>query len=59
MNDEISQKIEELRFLKNDTLDCDRQKDLVKEEIKKFNKNISDLNVNIFFSSFQLLIFFI
>lgn len=45
MNDEISQKIEELRFIKNDTLDCDRQKDLVKEEIKKFNKNISDLNV--------------
>lgn len=49
MNDEISQKIEELRYLKNDTLDCERQRDLVKEEIKKTNKNISDLNVrNIF-----------
>jgi hypothetical protein len=45
MNDEISQKNEELRYIKNDTLDCDRQRDLLKEEIKKSNKNVSDLNV--------------
>lgn len=45
MQEEISQKQEELRYIKNDTLDCDRQRDLIKEEIKKSNKNISDLNV--------------
>jgi len=46
MQEEISQKQEELRYLRNDTLDSDRQRDLLKEEIKKTNKNLSDLNVN-------------
>ncbi len=45
MQEEISQQQEELRYIKNDTLDFDRQRDLVKEEIKKSNKNISDLIV--------------
>ena len=45
MQEEISQKQEELRYIKNDTLDSDRQRDLIKEEIKKSNKNISDLTV--------------
>lgn len=45
MQEEISQNQEELRYIKNDTLDCDRQKDLVKEEIKKVNKNVTDVNV--------------
>jgi len=60
MNDEISQNIEELRYLKNDTLDCDRQRDLVREEIKKTNKNISDLNVkkNIFAFFFKIIFAF-
>jgi hypothetical protein len=61
MNIDISQKLEELRFLKNDTIDLDRQRDLIKEEVKKTNKNISDLNVTnkinkkkIFFNIFIL-----
>jgi hypothetical protein len=45
MQEEISQKTEELRYIENDTLDCDRQTDLIKEEIKKSNKNVSELNV--------------
>lgn len=45
MNDEISQKNEELRYIRNETMDAERQRDLIKEDIKKCNKNISDMNV--------------
>jgi len=48
MHEEISQKQEELRYIKSDNLDCDRQRDLVKEDLKKMNKNLSDLNVNFY-----------
>lgn len=45
MNVEISLKNEELRYIRNDSIEMDRGILLLKDEIKKVNKSNSDLKV--------------
>jgi hypothetical protein len=46
MNDEISIKHEELRYFKNDSLEIEKEIDILKDNIKRFNKSNTDLKVN-------------
>lgn len=47
MNDEISLKQEELRYLKNDSIEIEKDMLLIKDELKRFNKQITDVKVSI------------
>jgi hypothetical protein len=46
MNDEISLKNEELRYIRNDSLEMDKEIIVLRDDIKKINKCNSDLKVN-------------
>jgi len=46
MNDEISIKHEELRYFKNDSLEIEKEIDILKDNIKRLNKSNSDIKVN-------------
>jgi len=45
MNDVISLKNEELRYIRNDAVEMDKEIMVLKEEIKKVNKCNSDIKV--------------
>jgi prefoldin subunit 5 len=45
MNDEISLKNEELRYIRNDAMEMDKEILALKDDIKKVNKCNSDLKV--------------
>ena len=45
MNDDISLKHEEKRYIKNDTIELEETVAGLKEEIKKINKSSTDLRV--------------
>lgn len=49
MNDDISLKHEELRYLRNDSLEIDKELLTLKDDIKKLNKSNSDLKVSTIF----------
>ena len=48
MNDEISLKNEELRYIRNDSLEMDKEILVLRDDIKKINKCNSDLKVSYF-----------
>lgn len=49
MNDEISLKQEELRYMRNDSIELEKEMNHLKDEVKKTNKLISDCRVIITF----------
>ena len=49
MNDEISLRNEELRYIRNDTIELDKETMMIRDDIKKLNKGCTDAKVNCFF----------
>jgi hypothetical protein len=47
MNNEISLRNEELRYIRNDTIEMDKETMVLKDDIKKLNKTNTDLKVYI------------
>lgn len=45
MNDEISLRQEELRYIKNDAIEIEKDTLLIKDDIKRYNKQITDIRV--------------
>jgi hypothetical protein len=45
MNQEMAFRMEELKEVRNETVETEKENNLIKEEIKKMNKNISDIKV--------------
>jgi hypothetical protein len=51
MNDEISLKNEELRYIRNDSLEMDKEIIVLRDDIKKINKCNSDLKVSYYLNN--------
>jgi hypothetical protein len=53
MNDEISLRNEELRYIRNDTIELDKETMMIRDDIKKLNKGSTDTKVNCFFNKLE------